>query len=192
MAAPSDPVDSLMFFTDGACTRNGYADARASFAVSGASNVGGLVEPFEYEMIGEDIAGDDTGVNISVVPTAVAVQPSNNRGELLAIIHALLAAMCAPGNAPCEIVSDSRISIMTLEEWLPNRRRAGTAKKLRNLDLLTIAETLLTAVRTRRSVVFTHINSHQKAPVAGAPERDRIIWAGNAAADAAATELLRD
>ena len=192
MAAPSAHVDPLLFFTDGACTRNGFADARATFAVSGAANVCGFVEPFEYIMIGEDIVGDENGVNISVVPTETAIQPSNNRGELLAIIHALLSAMCAPGKGPCEIISDSRISIMTLEEWLPNRRRAGTAKKLRNLDLLTIAETLLTSLRTRRPIAFTHINSHQKAPAAGAPERDRIIWAGNAAADAAATALLRD
>lgn len=181
-------------FTDGACTQNGRANARASYAATGAVSVSGVVAPFEYALV--DPAAPELGFAPGTTPAA----PSNNRGELLGIAHALLGLLrlstAAAGSAAaaplaaCEIISDSRISIMTLLEWLPTRRAAGTAHKLRNLDLLTIAEALLAALRALRPVALTHVHSHRRAPPADAPARDHLIWAGNAAADTAATSAL--
>jgi ribonuclease HI len=173
-------------FTDGACTQNGRAGARASYAATGAVSVSGVVAPFEY------------APELGFAPGTTPAAPSNNRGELLGITHALLgllrlsmAGMAAAAPlTTCEIISDSRISIMTLLEWLPARRAAGTAHKLRNLDLLTIAEALLAALRALRPVALTHVHSHRRAPPADAPARDHLIWAGNAAADTAATSAL--
>lgn len=179
-------AESVIVFTDGACTQNGRANARAAYATTGAVAVSGLVAPFEYALV--DPAAPERGF----APGTTPATPSNNRGELLGIAHALfgLLGQSQPAHLPCEIISDSRISIMTLLEWLPARRAAGTAHKLRNLDLLTIAEALLAALRARRAVALTHVHSHRRAPPAGAPERDHIVWAGNAAADAAATSAL--
>jgi len=181
-------ADADIVFTDGACTQNGRANARASYAATGAVSVSGVVAPFEYALV--DPAAPELGFAPGTTPAA----PSNNRGELLGIAHALLGllrlSIAAAPLTGCEIISDSRISIMTLLEWLPARRAAGTAHKLRNLDLLTIAETLLAALRALRPVTLTHVHSHRRAPPADAPARDHLIWAGNAAADTAATSAL--
>ena len=175
-------------FTDGACTQNGRANARASYAATGAVSVSGVVAPFEYALV--DPAAPELGFAPGTTPAA----PSNNRGVAAAgASGAPLAAAGSAAAAPlaaCEIISDSRISIMTLLEWLPTRRAAGTAHKLRNLDLLTIAEALLAALRALRPVALTHVHSHRRAPPADAPARDHLIWAGNAAADTAATSAL--
>ncbi|NBQ70967.1 MAG: hypothetical protein EBU46_19900 [Nitrosomonadaceae bacterium] len=79
---------------------------------------------------------------------------------------------------------------MTLTDWLPARRRKGTAHQLCNFDLVEIAEALLAALRAVAAVELTHVNSHTPAPPASAPPRARALWMGNAAADAAATAAL--
>lgn len=204
----------FLVFTDGACSKNGRAGARASFAVVGAVATAGLVEAATYRLV--DARAPELGF-VSLADStneAGCPAPSNNRGELLAIAHALLgllrlvavappalqrlagAAAAAPPAAAvlpvCELVSDSRISLMTLSDWLPARRRKGTAHQLCNFDLVEIAEALLAALRAVATVVLTHVNSHTPAPPASAPARARALWAGNAAADAAATAALEN
>jgi hypothetical protein len=79
---------------------------------------------------------------------------------------------------------------MTLVEWLPKRRASNTAHKLKNMDLIAIAEAMLARAREFARVEFVHVNSHRRAPAATAPARDRALWLGNALADSLATAAL--
>jgi len=192
-------------FTDGACSKNGKPGARASYAAiigtgdeiigNAYESVSGLVVDQAYVAV--DPAVPEKGFTVS----DGFVAASNNRGELLGIISALLmvinhASAKVPAEAVLfsetvyEIVSDSRISLMTLLEWLPNRRATNTTHKLKNMDLLTIAEALLARARERARIELVHVHSHRKPPAAGAPERDRVLWRGNATVDSLATAEL--
>ena len=205
----------MIAFTDGACSRNGRADARASYSAviarltvtdetlfsdrNAYTVATGLVIDRPYALI-DDAAPERGYAPQTEAPPLVA---SNNRGELLGLISAFwlllqepavgapAPAGAAPAAAlPCEIISDSRISVLTLDDWLPRRRAAGTAHELKNMDLLTIAESMLARLRTRTTVRLVHVHSHKKAPPASAPARERLLWRGNAIADAHATALL--
>jgi len=172
-------------FTDGACSKNGKKDAHASYSAvlydgsTFMTAASGLVEPYKY-------------TDKSTVDNNFPIVPSNNRGEILGVIHGILAlldiAKLEDDVHAFEIVSDSKITINTLVEWLPNRRAAGTAHKLLNMDLLEIAEKYLSELRTYGEVVFTHVHSHVKEP-SGELNRARILWMGNDLADKAATEM---
>lgn len=169
-------------YTDGACAGNGRAGARASFAmvvpVAGrAAVVRGPVQPRAYALDGLTLRADGP-----------ALAPSNNRGELLGIVHALLAVLstlgACDGDVPfggAEIVSDSLLCIRTLDEWLPARRARGTAHELKNMDLVGIAEALLARARAKLPVRLTHVRSHRAAPARGSP--GHAAWAGNDLAD---------
>jgi ribonuclease HI len=192
----------MIAFTDGACSRNGRADARASYSAviarltvtdetlfsdKNAYTVAtGLVIDRPYALI-DDAAPERGYAPQTEAPPLVA---SNNRGELLGLISAFWLLLQEPAALPCEIISDSRISVLTLDDWLPRRRAAGTAHELKNMDLLTIAESMLARLRTRTTVRLVHVHSHKKAPPASAPARERLLWRGNAIADAHATALL--
>ena len=182
----------LTAFTDGGCTQNGKPGARAAYAAviyAGADQVdaiSGRVASHELEL---DVASHELKSRGAV---ATPVAPSNNRGELLGIIHGLR-AMIAYGRAhpdvtSYELVTDSRICAMTLLSWLPTRRAAGTVNKLKNLYLVEIAEALLAALRGVGPVTITVVRSHIKTPPADA--QARFSWQGNAAADALATAAL--
>ena len=193
-------------FTDGACSKNGKPGARASFAAiigtgdeiirNACESVSGLVADQAYALV--DPAAPEKSYAVAGDGFVAA---SNNRGELLGIISALLMiinhaqtpAAGAPAETLYEIVSDSRISIMTLLEWLPNRRATNTTHKLKNMDLLSIAEALLARARgldAHTRVELVHVHSHCKPPVASAPERDWLLWRGNATVDSLATAAL--
>ena len=206
----------IFAFTDGACSKNGKPGARASYAsivttgkdlLKNRSNCimsSGLVADQPYRLV--DAGAPERGVAACEEETIAA---SNNRGELLGIISALtvilgqidMSAPAAP-TAPAapaalatptslyEIVSDSRISIMTLVEWLPKRRATNTTHKLKNMDLLTIAEAMLARAREFVRVEFVHVNSHRPAPAADASAREHVLWLGNMLTDSLATSAL--
>jgi hypothetical protein len=90
--------------------------------------------------------------------------------------------------AEYELVTDSRICAMTLLSWLPTRRAAGTVNKLKNLDLIEIADRLLTALRALGPTTITTVHSHVRVPPAEA--RARFHWQGNCAADELASSVL--
>lgn len=87
--------------------------------------------------------------------------PTNNRGELTAILRAL---QLYP-QRPLTICSDSKYSINCLTEWLPVWRsrfgsnpknwKTSTGEPVSNIDLLTDIEPLL------KSVKFEHVRAHQ-------------------------------
>jgi uracil-DNA glycosylase len=183
----------VVAFSDGSCPRNGAPGARAGFAaiITGgamtraASIIRGEVRPFMYEFV------DDERPELGLQVTSTPAVPTNNRGELLGIIYCLLGALLGRAAGRFELVSDSKISVQTLLNWLPNRRRKGTAHELKNFDLVVIAERLLAQLRAATvAVALTHVNSHQRAPSARASARERFMWRGNDLADAHAAAAL--
>ena len=166
-------------FTDGACAQNGKPGARASFSAvlidpsqGKGFAVKGSVAPSTYVLDGLTITADESR----------PVPPSNNRGELLGIIYAMHSLIRTKVDGCVEIVSDSRISIMTLTTWLPARQKKNTVHELKNIDLVVMAAQLLEQLRTHCTVEFRHVNSHRAAPV-GAGDYEMFLWAGNGAAD---------
>lgn len=87
--------------------------------------------------------------------------PTNNRGELTAIMRALKLY----SQRPLIICSDSKYSINCLTEWLPvwrsrfgnnpNNWKTATGETVSNVDLLTDIEPLLKGVK------FEHVRAHQ-------------------------------
>ena len=132
-----------------------------------------------------DVAPSDAAPS-DVAPSDVA--PSD------AAVSDAAPSNAAPSNATppivYEIISDSRISIMTLVDWLPKRRANNTVHKLKNMDLLEIAEAMLARAREIITIEFVHINSHRQAPAATAAPRDHILWLGNMVVDSLATAAL--
>ncbi|MFA6166958.1 MAG: RNase H family protein [Gemmatimonadaceae bacterium] len=186
-----EPSSSVFAYTDGACSNNGGADARAGFAAVFAGGafggvvVRGGVRPFAYRFVDEERL--ESGL---AVDDASAVQPSNNRGELLGLAYALLALLRGRALGRVEIVSDSKISIMTLREWLPERLAKGTERELKNFDLVWIAWRLLGALRDQASsVTLTHVRGHQRAPGPDATARERLFHRGNELADEHAASM---
>ena len=109
----------------------------------------------------------------------------------MGIIYCLLGLLRGRALGRVEIISDSEISVKTLLEWLPNRLKKGTERELENFDLVSIAWTLLGRLRSQASVVvLTHTRSHQKAPPADAPSRERFVHRGNKMADQHADAAL--
>lgn len=177
--------EPIYAFTDGGCLGNGKAKPRASYAAvltggqfGRATLLRGQVQPLEYALADE--AAPERGLR----PSGGAATPSNNRGELLGILLALVALLRGRAQGDLVVVSDSDYSIKSLTVWYPawvrTRKTAGKC----NLDLIAAGCALLAALRRRaRSVTFTHVNSHRPAPAAGAPAHERLLWRGNQLAD---------
>jgi ribonuclease HI len=152
-------------FTDGACTRNGKPDARASYGV--------VITGCEFGAVGAD---ENMKLSGFVAPA------SNNRGELTAILVALQQSLLILNTYDIEIVSDSLISIKTFNEWLPKRKTKGTASEMMNYDLISEIDTLLTENGKVKNVKFTHVNSHRTIT-----NENEL---GNSLADLLCTKLL--
>ncbi len=183
-------IDSpVMCFTDGSCPKNGSADAEAGFSgliVGGhlaPTTVRGLVQPTAYALL--DPLAPEKGFE----PRGAAVTPTNNRGELLGFCWALLVLLRGRVLGNIEIVSDSdAIVVRMFNEYLPNRRKKGTAGQLANFDLVRIGEALLGALREQAdSVKIIHTRAAHDRPcppkTPGEGAREACYWHGNAKAD---------
>lgn len=209
-----DPLHRSLVFTDGACSDNGGVNARASFAVCFANGplkgtkVSGVVAASRYALndANDPIKGFHAVLGGYAPPEGTPPKtaknnaagggggekeeaPTNNRGEYLAGCWALLLLLRSEVRGRCEIVTDSKLFRDTMEEWLPARRRKGTAAELKNFDLVEIAEALLARLRARVSVSFadtgvaiTHVRSHRPEPPRE-PRREWVLWRGNQLAD---------
>lgn len=178
---------------DGGCTGNGKAHAKAGFGavVAGGALAGmqifGRVCSAEYKF------ADGARPDLGIFPVSgTSVLPSNNRGEYLGACYLMLALVRAGVTAPVEIVSDSKLFIMTMTTWLPGRKKKGTEAELKNYDLVQIANTLLSTLKTqcRGGVKLTHINSHKPEPLRpadGGSSREHLLWSANDLADRLAT-----
>ena len=186
---------SAIAFTDGSCANNGQPGARAAFATIfaggtfGQAGVCGEVRPAAYALVDED--APERGVRAD--PAAPGhVAPTNNRAELLGVIYALLGLLRGRALGLVEVVSDSKITVQTLNLWLPARLKKGTERALMNFDLVWAAWRILGALRAQaRGVALVHTHAHGAAPPAAAPARERLYWLGNDTADRlAATPLV--
>ncbi len=162
--------------TDGACSGNGTHKAKAGYGVVVHDSNGpevsryiwGGVEPFDYKFVNQDIPED----GVTIIPSAVLTYPSNNRGEFLGAIWALIMAiryMKHNSAAMCDvnILTDSKLVINTLENWVDSWRARGLIYQKKNPDLVVIADVLFklakqTAAGLGSTITLTHVKGHQK------------------------------
>lgn len=163
-------------FTDGACRNNGKNNSRASFAVYvGNKIIRGIVKPYIYSI------SDNNDLHII---ENQQINPSNNRGELLAIIYGLLYIL---NNTDKEYIlySDSLICINTINIWYFNREKKGTINEFKNLDLIQIIMDLIKKIKqSDKKINCLYVRGHQK-------NKD-IIYIGNNIADKYASEILNN
>lgn len=163
---------------DGGCVRNGSLNAVASFGVySSDIRMSGRVDPNTYYLSGDTLTS-----------RGPRVTPTNNRGEYLGLIHALLHLLPLRGEKIC-LVSDSKLVIRTMTEWLPKWKSQGIVDKKKNPDLVKIADSLLRDVSLKNEVEFMHVNSHTKAPT-DTQSRAYNLWYYNDQADKLASSAL--
>lgn len=179
-----EPVADGFAFCDGACSGNGRADATAGFGVAwaggvcGGGRLCGRVEEAAYALV--DPTCPLRGFRALA---GQKVPATNNRGEYLGMCWALFGLLVGGTRGTAEIISDSLLCVNTLTEWLPTRRRKGTAHELANFDLVEIAEALLSALKDQAAaVVLTHVRSHRPAPKQS-QGREFFLWKGNSTAD---------
>jgi len=179
-----DPIPlelgTLYVFTDGGSTGNGFAHCRASYGYyitdgCKAISMGGIVEPV-------DIPGK-------------AYKSSNQRGELSAIMFALLYVYTHVSEfdfSRITIVSDSEYSIKCLTEWINNWISNPAKYKLNekmNLDLIMPAKETLDALKKSHTVKFIHMNSHMDEP-ADPTTTEWFMWKCNDIVDKICTRML--
>jgi uracil-DNA glycosylase len=176
----------IYIFTDGAATKNGKANCRASFAY--------YITEFN---------ANDVVKFADIVPPATIegekYNSSNNRGELCAIKYGIeyLLEVLENHDKTTDIkyifVSDSEYSINCITKWAPNWYKNPTKHKLnekKNLDLIKPAIDNLAIIRKTNKVIFRHIKSHTKAPV-DKSSFEWFLWNGNDIADKLCANLLK-
>ncbi|MCA9330195.1 hypothetical protein KDA11_06100 [Candidatus Saccharibacteria bacterium] len=151
--------------TDGACTGNGQKDAKAGYGVfvNAEKLAYGPVPPNNI-ILGPRLNG--SGLCMTKGPDAVT--PTNNRGELLAIIVALLAIHenlinGSPSGKKYVILSDSEYCINIMTTWLASWVKYNKIKSRKNPDLLHNLHVLQTNLREKRvSIRYQHQKAHKK------------------------------
>lgn len=158
--------DTLWMFTDGGVRDAGLPTCIASWAI--------------YLTDGYLCTSASGLVNSDNSRSVVAA--TSNRGELTAVLNALL--ICAAGDVRFSfnrviLVSDSAYSIGSVDEWIVTWM-ADPAKLegKKNLDIIIPARAALDMIRVRTPLTFSHIRSHKKAPH-DAESEDWFRWAGN-------------
>jgi ribonuclease HI len=203
-----DNAKPIICFTDGSCAGNGTKGARGKFGVVlvgghlSTTRLCGKTQSFQYYLSTWDAeievackrrlsarlarlvcAYDPREVDLQIRTDYRSTPVTNNRSELLGLCWGLLSLLegCAFGRVT--VYSDSDITVKTINEWLPTRRKKGTVHELKNPDLLCIAEALLTILR-RRCAGFSlrHVRAAHKRAKPAAPY-DLMLWHGNNVAD---------
>lgn len=176
----------VLLFTDGGARGNGYKHVKASFSVIQYNEIekkyvtltSGLVEPYEYELVNNVVKPDSSKSHM----------PSNNRAELLGVIHALL-SLCDNVDTNVAIYSDSLILVNTVNIWYPNRLRNKTISKFENLDLINIMMNLYNKIKEKRNINIIHCRGHKK-DIDGNTEAEKIIIGGNNMADKVVNDVM--
>lgn len=187
-----DNMARVMAFADGACSGNGKTSATGGLGalilggVFGRTTISERVHECAYELVDKDrleegfrpMSSDET-LNTSHISV------TNNRAELLALCWIFLALLRGFALGPVVVYTDSNLCVQTLNDWLPKRRRKGTAGELKNQDLLAIAEPLMEAVKARAAAFsLEHVPaSHDAALPAGATDLEKLKWGGNDTVD---------
>ncbi|ULU02122.1 hypothetical protein L3Y34_001998 [Caenorhabditis briggsae] len=151
----TDPefIDAPVVYTDGACSKNGKAKARAGWGV----------------YWGEDSEDNAFG---PVYGTA-----TNNRGELIAVEKALEKAI-EKGLTKLVVKTDSNLLVQSINIWIHGWKRKGwktaTGSDVLNKDVLVKIDNL----RQKLKVKFMHVRGH--AGVDGNEKADKLARKGAA------------
>jgi len=148
LSDPRPPDNNIWIFTDGGCTSNGKRGSRASWA---------------YYITDGRKTKYDFGL--------VATEPSNNRGELEAILHAL--AVVRTNAKRVNLVSDSDYSIKCISTWYKSWIANSRTQDKKNLDLISQCVELV----DKMDINFIHTNSHTAEPPRSSAKW--FIWRGN-------------
>ena len=188
-----NPSSEVVVFTDGSCYNNGKSNAIAGFAIKicggslGGTTVCGPVLPHQYNFI--DSSDPIKGF---VANTATFAKPSNNRGEYLAACWCLLMLLRSYNYGTLKLVTDCNLFRMTMLEWLPKRKQKNTVHELKNLDLIKIADILMSLISQRATLIIKHVNaSHNKKLKGGASKYDAFMWHGNNIVDITAKKACK-
>ena len=142
----------LIVYTDGSCTSNGQAGARAGVGVHWPC---ASYPELSFRLLGH---------------------PTNQRAELAAVLAALRQTATDP--RLLEVRTDSKYTIDILTEWMQGWKRRGwttsSGGDVQNRDLI---EALDDALRTRAGrVTYTHVRGHAGEP--GNEAADALARAG--------------
>jgi len=155
VAAVTLPIHEtdIVIYTDGACSNNGSALAKAGIGVHFSKR--------------NKILFDD----ISKPLLSTEHKPTNQRAELSAILEAVrLTKECLH---KIIIYTDSKYSIDCVTKWFPNWVKQNKLDKRKNLDLIRP----ITQYYVAKNIGFRHINSHtglQDEHSLGNEEADRL------------------
>lgn len=135
--APAPTDDRLVVFTDGACSNNGSARARAGY---------GVVWPHNRALdVSKRLPGHEQ---------------TNNRAEFMALIEAQAIAdsIDPTGQKPLYVYTDSELLINSITKWLAGWKsrqwRKSDNKPVLNRDLLQRID------ENPRPLVFKHVRAH--------------------------------
>lgn len=159
--------DTLFIFTDGAAKANGKPKAAASYA---------FVVKHNQETI---FSGSGMVEKHELWP------PSNSRGELLGLIHALQ-YVYDNNKDKVMIYSDSQYCVNTYNSWITKWFEEDKLSDKKNIDLITKLYELKCNIKTYHKVI--HCYGHMDEPK---DTFDKFIWQGNFDADVLATKTLR-
>jgi uracil-DNA glycosylase len=159
-----------ILFTDGGATGNGKSKAKGSYAWCLMDADKELAEGsglIEKKVIGEEV-----------------ILPSNNRGEMTAILLGLQKAIDM-GLKQVVVISDSEYSIKSCTVWCDKWIKENKLEGKKNLDLVFDIRDKLTKI----DATFKHINSHTTQPKIGSHEY--FEWYYNDKVDKMCAELLK-
>jgi uracil-DNA glycosylase len=137
----------LIVYTDGGCRGNGKPGAVASWACHWPNwfieSKYSTVPPYQFKYTNR------------LLKTKKPQRPTNNRGELLAIIMAIITVRQYTVDTDLTIVSDSSYCINAITKFLPNWVKNGKINTCKNSDLFKVVLEL-----DLKGVKFIHQNGH--------------------------------
>ena len=163
--------ETIYVAVDGACLANGKENAAASWAYC-----------VEYP------GGSHANKGLVNIPPPA----TNNRGELLAFIHAAEFVLThIPFHTKIIWVYDSEYSYNCLmkfgREWMFDRKKQ---KDKKNLDIILPGALIFESLVTSFDIQFIHVNSHQDEPATNTPEH--TYWRLNNSVDHLCQSLVAE
>ena len=174
----------MYIFTDGSCQNNGKKNPRGGYAIFCPETNFEYAKNYTLEF--ENLVSIFPGINN---------EPTNNKTELLAILAAL--AYINQINSETKefiICSDSNYSINCVTTWYKNWIKKGWVNSknepVKNKEIIKrIIEKKEILESKGVSIVFVHVNSHQKEP-SDKNSLKYFLWHGNDKVDKLATQTL--
>lgn len=168
---------ALYIFTDGACSKNGKVDAKASWACFITDN-----EDSKY-----------SNLNMSGI---IEKNGTNQKAELTAILNALEmldAYQKSIDEKDIIICSDSMYSINCCTKWYKawekNNWKNAKNQDVKNPEIIKKIIQCLKKLNAKFNITFKHVYSHTSEPK-NKDSFDYFVWYGNDSVDKMATKLL--